>query len=164
MPVRPGAGGMVGNATSRAAGLAVCSPDRLPQGASRCRWAVSRASPGSMRMHAWQAGCGGHSVKRCFPCCGAGGVFAGWLTAKGEPGFPLECAYACPAGRVRGHGVRRHSPCCGVRVSGRFQTAQSFFAALSPAQGHKNSACRVGTDAVRFQVMPRGLPGAGSPY
>ena len=53
-------------------------------------------------------GAGGCGVKRCFPCCGAGGVPTGPLTAKGEPvpvgsepGFPLECAYACPAGRVR---------------------------------------------------------------
>lgn len=46
--------------------------------------------------------------ERHFLCGGAGGVFAGSLTAKGEPvsvgsepGFPLEHAYACPAGRVR---------------------------------------------------------------
>ena len=51
-----------------------------------------------------------------------------------------------------------------LRVSGRSQAAPGFFAALSSAQRHKNSACRVGTDAVRFQVMPRDLPGAGGPY
>lgn len=163
--------------------------------------------------------------ERHFLCGGAGGGFAGLLTAKGEPVsvgsepcFPLERAYACPAGRVRGHGAKRCLPCGGaggelagsptakdcrcrwavsraspwsvrmcvrqagggrlrretalpmlrgwrrVRVSGRVQTAPGFFAALSSAQRHKNSACRVGTDAVRFQVMPRGLPGAGGPY
>lgn len=59
--------------------------------------------------------------ERHFLCGGAGGGFAGLLTAKGEPVsvgsepcFPLERAYACPAGRVRGHGAKRCLPCGGA--------------------------------------------------
>ena len=57
----------------------------LPQSVSRCRWAASRDSPWSVRMRARQAGCGSHGVRRHSPCCGAGGVLTGSLTAKGEP-------------------------------------------------------------------------------
>ena len=46
--------------------------------------------------------------ERHSPCRRTDGMFAGSLTAKGEPmsvgseqGFPLERAYACPADRVR---------------------------------------------------------------
>lgn len=69
---------------------------------------------------AWE-GAKSHGRERHSPCRRTDGMFAGLLTAKGEPVsvgsepcFPLERAYACPAGRVRGHGAKRCLPCGGA--------------------------------------------------
>ena len=63
----------------------------------------------------------GEGEKGTPHAAGAGGVLSGSLTAKGEPvsvgsdlGFPLERAYACPAGRGRGSRCETALPCCGV--------------------------------------------------
>lgn len=147
---------------------------------SRCRWAASRASPlgacvcvpgvpvqavivRNATSHA--AGQAANSLD-CLPQ--KGGPAPEWQITRVSRASPWSVRMRVRCAGASGHGVRWHSPCggagSGVQIIGRFQATWGFPRLNPPAQGHKNSACRMGTDAVRFQVMPRGLPGAGGPY
>lgn len=64
------------------------------------------------------------------------------------------------------HRRERHSPCggvgSGVQISGRVQTAQGFFAALSPAKGIKTAPAVWGQTLFGFRLCLGVYRGLGS--